>query len=83
MITIEEIRKYEQTHYTLTKLCVLWASKNLADWQHYQGWNLIKDVIYITYSYTDYYCNTEMITEFDDISIPLDEFLKECEELCK
>ena len=32
MITIEEIRKYEQTHYTLTKLCVLWSSKNLADW---------------------------------------------------
>ena len=83
MITIEEIKKYSQTNHMLTILCNLWASKNLEDWQHYQGWNLGKDVIYITYSYTDYYCNTDMVTEFDDISIPLEEFLKQCEELCK
>lgn len=71
----EECCRYQNK---IGDLCKLYFEQKLkdGDWQQYSGWSLSGDTLVISYSYTDYYSNTDAYTEFADIKIDLNEFLK-------
>ena len=64
MITIEELKTYEQTETKLAKVCLEWAKQNLDNrWQRYAGWAVGDDgYIGINYSYNDIVNNIEYET---------------------
>ena len=64
MITIEELKTYEQTETKLAKVCLEWAKQNLDNrWQHYAGWAFGDDGYFgINYSYNDIVNNIEYET---------------------
>ena len=73
-ITSEELKQLIEIKSKLAQLCENWASKNLDEWQHYVGFDIINDtVIYINYSYTDYINNTDMCIENGYIRITIDD----------
>ena len=73
-ITSEELKQLIEIKSKLVQLCENWASKNLEEWQHYCGFDIVSDtVIYINYSYTDYINNTDMCTESGHIRIIIDD----------
>lgn len=61
MITIEELKTYEQTETKLTKVCLEWAKRNLDNsCQYYAGWAFgSHGYIGINYTYNDIVNNTE------------------------
>ena len=81
MITIEDVKKYEQINKDLSILCKKHAEKNLEYWQHYQGWNIEGDNIVIVYTFEEFCSNTEMCTEFGEYNLSIEDFLKECKDL--
>lgn len=63
MITIEELKTFEQTETKLSKICQEWAKQNLDNsWQHYVGWAFGNGQIGINYSYNDIVNNIEYET---------------------
>lgn len=64
MITIEELKTYEQTETKLSKVCLEWAKQNLDNrCQYYAGWAFSSDgQIGINYSYNDIVNNVEYET---------------------
>ena len=78
MITIEDIKIYENVKTELDVLCKDWAKNNLEIWETYSGYtiNLIDNTITIGYTYQDFWSNTEYCTEYDSIKIPISEIIK-------
>ena len=70
-----ELFNYENK---LNKVVRLYFEQKLkdGDWQHYSGWSLSGNTLVISYSYTDYYHNTDAYTEFAHIVVDLSEFLE-------
>ena len=70
-----ELSTYENK---ISKVVQLYFEQKLkdGDWQHYLGWSLSGDTLVISYSYTEYYCNTDEYTEFADIVVDLNEFIE-------
>jgi hypothetical protein len=64
MITIEELKTYEQTETKLSKVCLEWAKQNLDNsWQRYAGWAFgDHGYIGINYTYNDIDNNAEYET---------------------
>lgn len=75
---IESVESYNISVETVAPLVKVYADKNLKDWQHFSGWNFINGGrnIKINYSYEDYWSNTEYYTEFDSITVSLEDILK-------
>ena len=75
---IESIESYNISVETVAPLVKVYADKNLENWQHFSGWNFIDGGrnIKINYSYEEYWSNTETYTEFDSITVPLEDVLK-------
>lgn len=76
-MTKEDLKYYVEIKALLAKLCKEWAKDNLEDWQHYSGFEITDDLnISITYTYSDFWSNTEYYTECDSIRITLEELFK-------
>ena len=76
-MTKEDLKHYVETKALLTRLCKEWAKDNLEDWQHYSGFEITNDLnIVITYTYSNFWNNTEYYTECDSIRITLEDLLK-------
>lgn len=75
---IESVERYNISVETVAPLAKVYADKNLKDWQHFSGWNFVNGGrdIKINYSYEEYWSNTETYTEFDSITVPLEDILK-------
>lgn len=75
---IESVESYNISIETVAPLVKVYANKNLEKWQHFSGWNFIDGGrnIEINYSYEDYWSNTELYSEFDSITVPLEDILK-------
>ena len=75
---IESVESYNISLETVAPLVKVYADKNLEDWQHFSGWNFIDGGrnIKINYSYEDFWSNTEYYTEFDSITVSLEDILK-------
>ena len=75
---IESVESYNVSVETIAPLVKVYADKNLEDWQHFSGWNFVNGGrdIKINYSYEDYWSNTETYTEFDSITVSLEDILK-------
>jgi hypothetical protein len=75
---IESVESYNISIETVAPLVKVYADKNLKNWQHFSGWNFINGGrnIEINYAYEDYWSNTETYTEFDSITVPLEDILK-------
>ena len=75
---IESVESYNISIETVAPLVKVYADKNLEDWQHFSGWNFVNGGrdIKINYSYEDYWSNTETYTEFDSITVSLEDSLK-------
>lgn len=73
-ITSKELKQVIEINSKLAQLCENWASKNLAEWQYYCGFDIVNDtVIDINYYYTDFINNTDMCTENGYIRITIDD----------
>ena len=74
---IESVESYNISVETVAPLVEKYADKNLEDWQCFSGWNFIDGGrnIEINYAYEDYWSNTETYTEFDSITVPLEEVI--------
>ena len=60
MITIEELKTYEQTETKLAKVCLEWSKQNLDNTcQRYDGWAFSDGQIGINYTYKNIINNTE------------------------
>jgi hypothetical protein len=77
-MNIEDIKNYKSNKKELDTLCQKWFKENGEDWQYYNGWDFIEneDAIRITYTYQDFWSNTEMYTEVDTIKVTYNELLK-------
>ena len=75
---IESVESYNISLETVAPLVEVYADKNLEDWQLFCGWNFVNGGrdIKINYAYEDYWSNTETYTEFDDITVSLEDVLK-------
>lgn len=75
---IESVESYNISVETITPHVEKYADKNLEDWQYFSDWNFVDEgrKIKIHYSYEDYWSNTETYTEFDSITVPLEDVLK-------
>ena len=75
---IESVESYNISIETVAPLVEKYTDKNLEDWQCFIGWNFVDGgrKIEINYSYEDYWSNTETYTEFDNITVPLENVLK-------
>ena len=75
---IESVESYNISIETVAPLVKVYADKNLEKWQHFSGWNFIDGGrnIKINYSYEDFWSNTEYYTEFDSITVSLEDVLK-------
>lgn len=75
---IESVESYNISVETIAPHVEKYADKNLEDWQCFSGWNFIDGGrnIEINYAYEDYWSNTESYTEFDSITVPLEDVLK-------
>ncbi len=75
---IESVESYNISVETIAPLVKVYADKNLENWQHFSGWNFIDGGrnIKINFSYEDYWSNTETYTEFDSITVSLEDILK-------
>jgi hypothetical protein len=63
MITIEELKTYEQIETKLSKICEEWTKQNLDNkWQHYCNFYIRNEHIFIQYSYNDIVYNIEYET---------------------
>lgn len=74
---IESVESYNISLETVAPLVKVYADKNLKDWQHFSGWNFIDGGrnIKINYSYEDFWSNTEYYTEFDSITVSLEDII--------
>ena len=74
---IESVENYNISIETVTPLVEKYADKNLEYWQCFSGWNFVDGGrnIEINYVYEDYWSNTESYTEFDSITVPLEDVL--------
>ena len=74
----ESVENYNNSIETIGSLVKKYVDSNLENWQHFSGWNFYNngEKIIITYSYEDFYSNTELYTEYDDMIVPLEEILK-------
>ena len=75
---IESVESYNTSIETVAPHVEKYADKNLMDWQCFSGWNFVDGGrnIEINYAYEDYWSNTESYTEFDSITVPLEDVLK-------
>ena len=75
---IESVESYNISVETVAPLVEVYADKNLEDWQLFCGWNFVDGGrnIKIDYSYEDYLSNTETYTEFDSITVSLEDIIK-------
>ena len=75
---IESVESYNISIETVAPLVKVYADKNLEKWQHFSGWNFVDGGrnIEINYAYEDYWSNTETYTEFDSITVSLEDILK-------
>lgn len=75
---IESVESYNISVETVAPLVKVYADKNLKNWQHFSGWNFIDGGrnIVINYSYEDFWSNTEYYTEFDSITVSLEDILE-------
>ena len=75
---IESVESYNISVETIAPLVKVYADKNLMDWQCFSGWNFVDGGrnIEINYAYEDYWSNTETYTEFDSITVSLEDILK-------
>ncbi len=75
---IESVESYNISIETVAPLVKVYADENLENWQHFSGWNFIDGGrnIKINYSYEDFWSNTEYYTEFDSITVSLEDILK-------
>lgn len=63
MITIEQLRQYSQIENELKTVCRKWANQNLdKKYQHYCGFYIRTEYIFIQYSYNDIVNNIEYET---------------------
>lgn len=77
-LIIESVESYNISVETVAPLVEVYADKNLKDWQLFCGWNFVDGGrnIKIDYSYEDYRSNIETYTEFDSITVSLEDILK-------
>ena len=75
---IESVESYNISVETVAPLVEVYADKNLKDWQCFSGWNFVDGGrnIKIDYAYEDFWSNTETYTEFDSITVSLEDILK-------
>jgi hypothetical protein len=75
---IESVESYNISVETIAPLVEVYVDKNLKDWQCFSGWNFVDGGrnIEINYAYEDYWSNTETYTEFDSITVSLEDILK-------
>jgi hypothetical protein len=75
---IESVESYNISIEIVAPLVEKYADKNLMDWQCFSGWNFVDRGrnIEINYAYEDYWSNTESYTEFDSITVSLEDVLK-------
>lgn len=65
MITLEQLKQYNQIENKLKTVCRKWADQNLdKTWQHYSGFYIRNDYIFIQYSYNDIVNNIEYETGY-------------------
>jgi hypothetical protein len=64
MITIEELKTYEQIETKLAKVCQEWAKQNLDKHQYYCNFYIKNEYIFIQYSYNDIVNNIEYETNY-------------------
>ena len=77
MITIEELKMYEQTETKLSKICLEWAKQNLDNsWQRYDGWAFSDGEIGINYTYNDIVNNIEYETCYGYKKVSWEEFIE-------
>jgi hypothetical protein len=76
-ITVDDINKYKKVSAWLTKACKAYFDKDAHNWEDYVGWSFVGDnTIVITYSYEEYYCNTDLMTEYGEIYIDIDKLIE-------
>lgn len=75
---IKSVESYNISVEIVAPLVEKYADNNLKDWQCFSGWNFVDGGrnIKIDYAYEDYWSNTETYTEFDSITVPLEDVLK-------
>ena len=76
-ITKEKLIDYVKTANELEVLCKKYADNHLSDWANYCGWFIQNNNVIINFSFKDY----KLETEYDCITIPIDEFLEICKKL--
>lgn len=84
-LTVETLKEFKDNYIRICKeigqLCEKYFVNNMQDWQHYIGWEFAgDDKIRLDYSYEDFWCNTEMCTEWDSTTVTYEELIKFNEE---
>lgn len=77
-MNIKDIKIYFNVKKELSKKCQDYFLKHKPfEGAYYSGWDFINEnSIEITYSYTDFYYNTDLYTEYDSIIISIEDLLK-------
>ena len=64
MITIEELKTFEQIEHKISEICQEWAKQNLDKQQYYCNFYIRNEYIFIQYSYNDIINNIEYETNY-------------------
>lgn len=76
-MTKEDLKNYIRIKNELNYLCGKWAELNLEKWQHYNGYDIKDDFIIINYTYSDFWHNTDMYTEWDSVKVSIDNIINQ------
>jgi hypothetical protein len=77
-MTKEDLKNYIRIKNELKYLCSKWASSNLEEWQHYQGYDIKDEFIVINYTYIDYWSNVDnTYSEWDSIKVSIDDIINQ------
>ena len=64
-VTSEELKQLIEIKSKLAQLCENWASKNLEEWQHYYGFDVINNTVIHIYNIEYYYSIKSGTSNFD------------------
>lgn len=85
ILSKETINIYENVKEVLSKTCKAYFDNVLSDgdWQHYSGWKLAGENIYIMYTFSNYENNIDMFTDFGDYTVSLSDIIEYSKNLEK
>lgn len=78
-LTRENIVIYQQIRNLFDDICKRYFEANYdTDWYHYSNWSIDDncEIVYIHYSYEDFWSNTETYTEFSEVRIKIDDLIE-------